>query len=159
MLKEFTHDPLRRLLTATGREISNVYQQPSWDLNLRSQDYNDTNISKRNYEYDKLGNIQKLKHIADGNANQDFNRIYSYGTTNNQLTDFTVGSNSFENFYDENGNLTKEGESRYYEWDASYKMATYETQAGSSTPSVYTNYFYNSQDERIKKHTRNGKVG
>ena len=30
------------------------------------------------------------------------------------------------------------------------------SQAGTSTPSVYTNYFYNAQGDRIKKHTRKG---
>ena len=35
LLRTFTHDPLRRLLSATGRESSNLYKQPSWDLNIR----------------------------------------------------------------------------------------------------------------------------
>ena len=55
LLRKFSHDPLRRLLSATGREISNVYQQPIWDLNIRPQDYTDTNTYTRTYQYDKLG--------------------------------------------------------------------------------------------------------
>ena len=156
LLREFNHDPLRRLLYATGREISNVYQQPSWDLNIRPMDYTDTNTYTRTYAYDKLGNIQKLKHKAAGHANQDFNRDYVYGTGDNRLQGFSVKSNFFDNLYDENGNLTREGQSRHYEWNANDKMAVFKNQAGSSTPSVYTNYFYNAQGERVKKHTRKG---
>ncbi|NEN24154.1 hypothetical protein G3O08_11640 [Cryomorpha ignava] len=67
LLRVFTHDPLRRLLSATGRETSNVYAQlrlvvsfcesesfttinpafysgTSWNLNIRTQDYTDTNM-------------------------------------------------------------------------------------------------------------------
>src|SRR5690606_18496560 len=156
LLRVFTHDPLRRLLSATGRETSNVYTQPSWDLNIRTQDYTKTNIYTRRYEYDKIGNIQQLKHEAAGHGNQDFHRDYSYGSTNNRLSAFTVNSTLYANKYDSNGNLVKEGENRYYEWNANDKLAVFKNQAGSSTPSVYTNYFYNAQGERIKKHTRKG---
>ena len=156
LLRLFTHDPLRRLLSATGREISNVYSQPSWDLNIRPMDYTDTNTYIRTYRYDKIGNIQNLNHSANGHANQDFNRDYSYDSSDNKLKSFTVNSTTYGNSYDPNGNLTKEGQSRYYEWGANDKLAVFKNQAGTSTPSVYTNYFYNAQGERIKKHTRKG---
>ncbi|NEN25844.1 RHS repeat-associated core domain-containing protein [Cryomorpha ignava] len=156
LMRLFSHDPLRRLLSATGRETSNVYAQPSWNLNLRPQDYTDTNTYTRTYQYDKIGNIQNLKHVADGHANQDFIRDYTYESASNKLKSFTVNSTTYINQYDANGSLTKEGESRYYEWGANDKLAVFKNQAGSSTPTVYTNYFYNVQGERIKKHTRKG---
>src|SRR5690554_5437138 len=105
---------------------------------------------------DKLNNNQKLKYITNSHTNQDFNRNYSYGSVTNQLIGFTVNSTLYENLYDPNRNLLKEVGMRYLEWDANDKLAVFKNQAGTSTPSVYTNYFYNSQGERVKKHTRKG---
>ena len=157
LLREFTHDPLRRLLSATGRESSNVYAQPSWDLNIRPQDHTATNLYTRSYEYDKIGNIQNLTHVAAGHANQNFVRNYNYDSpADNRLSSFTVDSNSFANTYDSCGNLTKEGSTRYFTWSHNDKPVTFSNQAGSSDPTVYTNYFYNSAGERVKKITRKG---
>ncbi|NEN25816.1 RHS repeat-associated core domain-containing protein [Cryomorpha ignava] len=97
-----------------------------------------------------------MKHVADGHANQDFIRDYTYDSSDNKLKGFTVNSITYGNTYDPNGSLTKEGQSRYYEWGANDKLAVFKNQAGSSTPSVYTNYFYNAKGDRIKKHTRKG---
>jgi RHS repeat-associated protein len=156
LVKQFTHDPLRRLLSATGRESSNVYQQPSWDLNIRPEDRTNTNTYTRNYTYDKIGNILTLGHIANGQANQNFNRSYTYSAANNYLNSFDVNSTSYANSYDAAGNLIQEGVSRFYEWGANTKMAVFKNQVGGGTPTVFTNYFYNSQGERIKKVTRKG---
>ncbi|NEN24156.1 RHS repeat-associated core domain-containing protein [Cryomorpha ignava] len=97
-----------------------------------------------------------MKHVADGHANQDFIRDYTYDSSDNKLKGFTVNSTTYGNTYDPNGSLTKEGQSRYYEWGANDKLAVFKNQAGTSTPSVYTNYFYNAKGDRIKKHTRKG---
>ena len=68
----------------------------------------------------------------------------------------SVGGTQYANTYDANGNLAKAGENRHYEWNVNDKLAVFKNQAGSSTPTVYTNYFYNAQGERVKKHTRKG---
>jgi len=164
-LRTFTHDPLRRLLSATGRESSNVYAQPSWDLNIRPQNRLATNDYTRSYEYDKIGNIQSLKHVATGAANQDFVRTYKYDApANNHLTSFTVATNNFTNTYDANGNLTKEGTTRYLVWSQSDKSkitssarpVVFYNRVGTSTPTVFTHYFYNAKGDRVKKLTRKG---
>ncbi|MFN2428819.1 MAG: hypothetical protein ABR574_02305 [Cryomorphaceae bacterium] len=158
LTRQFAHDPLRRLISATGRESSNVYQQPSWDLNVRPQDYTNTNNYIRAFSYDKLGNIQELDHKATGHSNQDFVRNYGYSGdfNNNWLKQFSYGSNTYGYQYDANGNITKEGDNRYFQWTQNDKPATYSNQAGPSDPTVYTNYFYNAAGERVKKHTRKG---
>src|SRR5690554_6775912 len=178
-LRTFTNDPLRRLMSATGRESSNVYAQlrlavgfcgsenltainpalcggTSWDLNIRPHDHTQTNTYTRTYSYDKLGNIQNLKHIANGHANQNFERDYHYFASTNKMDVSSFGSTEYDLLYDDNGNLIQEGQTRYYEWGANDKLAVFKNQAGNSTSSVYTNYFYNSQGERVKKHTRKG---
>ncbi|MCA1751484.1 MAG: RHS repeat-associated core domain-containing protein, partial [Flavobacteriales bacterium] len=48
------------------------------------------------------------------------------------------------------------GSTRYLQWGHNDKLATFSNQAGSSDPTVYTNYFYNSAGERVKKITRKG---
>ncbi len=158
LTRQFAHDPLRRLISATGRESSNVYTQPSWDLNLRPENYTATNNYTRTYSYDKLGNIQELDHKATGHSNQDFVRNYGYSGdfNNNWLKQFSYGGNTYGYQYDANGNITKEGDNRYFQWTQNDKPATYSNQAGSSDPTVYTNYFYNAAGERVKKHTRKG---
>lgn len=145
LLRIFRHDPLRRLVSATGRETSTVYDQPGWDLNLRPYDNTSTNAYTRTYEYDKLGNIQKLVHTADGHANQNFNRDYTYSDPfdNNLLQSFDVQGNSYANSYDVSGNLVKTGSDRNCVWGASGKMVAFKNQAGGGTPSIFTWYFYN----------------
>ncbi|NEN25813.1 hypothetical protein G3O08_20190 [Cryomorpha ignava] len=80
----------------------------------------------------------------------------AYDSSDNKLKSFTVNSTTYGSNYDPYCSLTKEGQSRYYEWGANDKLAVFKNQAGSSTPFVYTNYFYNAQGDRIKKHTRKG---
>ncbi|MCA1751482.1 MAG: RHS repeat-associated core domain-containing protein [Flavobacteriales bacterium] len=157
-MREFAHDPLRRLISATGRESSTVYEQPSWDLNIRPQDQTATNTYTRTYSYDKLGNIQELNHVAAGQANQDFVRRYTYGDplNTNHLASFEIGSSTYQSTYDANGNLTKEGDSRNYFWGAGDKLVAFSNQAGTSTPTVYSWYFYNAAGERVKKVTKKG---
>ena len=133
-------------------------QQPSWDLNIRPQDYTDTNTYTRTYVYDKLGNIQRLEHTAQGHANQDFNRVYNYNSSfdNNHLESFEISSNTFSNTYDANGNLTKEGASRHYYWNSGDKLAAFSNQVGTADPTVFIWYFYNASGERIKKLVKKG---
>ena len=57
-----------------------------------------------------------------------------------------------------NTQCTTEGTTLYYEWGSNTKLATFKNQVGNSTPTVYTNYFYNAQGERIKKHTCKGNL-
>lgn len=82
-------------------------------------------MTRYTYVFDKTGNIQQLKHNADGHNNQDFNRDYAYDSVNNHLIGFAVNSNLYANKYDSNGNLINEGESRYYEWGANDKLAVF----------------------------------
>ena len=168
LLRQFTHDPSRRLLSVTGRESSNVYAQLRWDLNIRPQDRTATNTYTRSYSYDKIGNIQNLNHVANGKANQDFVRTYNYASSpNNHLSSFTVGLNSFANTYDRNGNLTKEGTTRYLVWSHSDKSkitssarpVVFYNRVGTSTPTVFTHCFYNAQGDRVKAHPERPATG
>ncbi len=156
----FGHDPLRRLLSATGRESTAALSQPSWDLNVRPQDYTATNTYTRSYTYDKLGNIQELRHVADGIPANNFNRNYNYpsGFGSNMLESMGIGASTYQYTYDANSlsrhigrNQTKENTDRYYEWNYSDKLAFFKRQAGTSNPTVWSHYFYDASGQRIKK--------
>ncbi len=57
LLKQFSYDPLKRLLTATGRESTAPSALPLWDAGVRAHDYTATNTYTRAYTYDKMGNV------------------------------------------------------------------------------------------------------
>ncbi|OWY64946.1 hypothetical protein B7486_44570 [cyanobacterium TDX16] len=59
-------------------------------------------------------------------------------------------------FYDDNGNLIRENNSRRFEWDYADRMRVYRTQAGNSEPSVYAYYLYDASGQRVKKLVRRG---
>ncbi len=149
----FGHDPMRRLLSATGRESTVALVQPSWDLNVRPQDYTATNTYTRSYAYDKLGNIQALRHVANGIPANNFNRNYNYpsGFGSNMLESMGIGASTYQYTYDANGNQTKENTDRYFDWNYADKLSFYKRQAGTGNPSVWVHYFYDGQGNRLKK--------
>ncbi len=149
----FGHDPLRRLISATGRESTAALVQPSWDLNVRPQDYTSTNPYSRAYEYDKLGNIILLSHTADGLQVNNFNRKFNYGSSfgSNLLEGLSIGGSTYEYKYDASGNQTNENSDRHFEWNYADKLSFYKRQAGTGNPSVWVHYFYDASGQRIKK--------
>ena len=155
LTRTFEHDPLYRLLSATGRESTGVLPQPTWDQNIRPEDHTKTNTYKRSYVYDMLGNIQELKHIANGHSANNFTRGFKYGSsfTDNQLQTLVIGSNSYNYKYDPCGNVTQENTDRYPEWDFANKMRFFKIQAGAGTPSIATQYFDDATGNRVKKIT------
>lgn len=52
--------------------------------------------------------------------------------------------------FDANGNLTRENQSRHFEWDHSDRLRSFRTQSGR-TPSEYALYLYDASGQRVKK--------
>ncbi|MFN2428862.1 MAG: RHS repeat-associated core domain-containing protein [Cryomorphaceae bacterium] len=153
LTRQFTHDPLRRLISATGREATGAIPTAPWRLDTQPEDHTATNTYTRNYAYDKQGNILELQHIANGHSANNFTRTFNYdnGFATNKLNDFTVGSNTFSYNYDANGNIIKENSERYFEWNFADKLAFFKRQAGTGNPSVWVHYLYDNNGNRIKK--------
>ncbi|MEZ4889799.1 MAG: RHS repeat-associated core domain-containing protein [Crocinitomicaceae bacterium] len=144
--RAFEYDPLYRLLQANGRE-NNPIVTPIWDDSYRSTDNSTTTAYTQNYEYDKVGNIQKLQHIGNNN----FTRNFNYSSSNNKLNSIEIGMTNYAFEYDECGNQTQETTNRHFEWDSSDRLRSFCVQTGISEPSQYAQYLYDSTGNRVKK--------
>jgi len=102
--------------------------------------------------YDLVGNIEHLKHLANGAGG--FNRDFALVPGNNRLHTLTTGAAVFGYEYDVNGNLTQETTSRHFEWDYADRMRVYRTQTNASEPSVHVHYLYDAGGQRVKKLVR-----
>jgi RHS repeat-associated protein len=57
-------------------------------------------------------------------------------------------------FFDNNGNLIRENNSRHFEWDYGDRMRVFRTQTGNAEPSVHAHYLYDASGQRVKKLVR-----
>jgi RHS repeat-associated protein len=147
----FTYDPLCRLLTATGRECSTPPLAEPWDDVPKCHDVNLTRSYVETYAYDATGNVIQLKHTT---GQESFTRNFSLISGNNRLQAITIGAKSYSYTYDANGNLSKENESRHFEWDYDDRMRVCQTQIVGAEPSVHTHYLYDSDGRRLIKFVR-----
>ena len=154
--RDFSYDPLYRLLSATGRENAPTIT-PIWDDRYRSDDHTLTTAYTQKYNYDKMGNILRLKHTGSS----DFTRIFNpdngnmpadYGSKN-LLNEVKIGSTTYSFQYDANGNLIQENADRFYEWDAADQMRCFFIDDGS-TITKHAHYLYDAAGNRVKKLVR-----
>jgi RHS repeat-associated protein len=149
--REFTYDPIYRLLTATGRECDLPSSTPPWHDAPRCTDMTKTRSYTERYRYDAVGNMEQLQHQLNSGG---FTRNFSLVANTNQLDTLQIGANTYQYQYDSNGNLIQENASRFFEWDHSDRLRSFHTQAGNKEPSIYTHYLYDAAGQRIKKITR-----
>lgn len=149
--REFTYDPIYRLLTATGRECDLPGTTPPWLDAPRCVDLTQTRAYTERYHYDAVGNMERLQHQINGGG---FNRHFNLAVGTNQLDTVQIGADSYQHQYDSNGNLIQENASRFLEWDHSDRLRSFRTQAGNAEPSIYTHYLYDAAGQRVKKITR-----
>ncbi|MBS1940977.1 MAG: hypothetical protein JST38_08885 [Bacteroidetes bacterium] len=153
LLKQFSYDPLKRLLTATGRESTAPSALPLWDAGVRAHDHTATNTYTRTYTYDKVGNVLQEQHTADGHPANSFTKQFNYHPTgaHNRLESYEMGALTFPLTYDANGNQLKETTSRFHQWDHADQLKYFMVQAGGAPPSVWAHYFYDTAGTRVKK--------
>ena len=88
----YTYDALYRLKEATGRENAaplSFGQQDNWnDAPFMRPNPMQVNTYIQSYQYDAVGNIEKMQHRAIGN---DWTRKYEYQKLNNRLLSTFVG--------------------------------------------------------------------
>jgi YD repeat-containing protein len=102
--------------------------------------------------YDAVGNIQQLRHLADGGG---FTRDFEVASGNNRLNKLKIGATTIYDYdYDANGNITRETTSRHFEWDYADRMRVFRTQIGTSEPTVHAHYLYDTSGQRVKKLVR-----
>ncbi|MBA3705266.1 MAG: insecticidal toxin complex protein, partial [Bacteroidetes bacterium] len=94
---KYTYDALYRLKQANGREkiAGGIFgSSDNWnDAPFLSNLAVNSNLPQRtyteNYQYDNVGNITQLQHLATGG---NYMRNYAYASTNNRLLSTTVGA-------------------------------------------------------------------
>jgi RHS repeat-associated protein len=143
--RDFSYDPLYRLLAANGRECDLPPDLP-WDDRPRCIDLTRTRPYNESYLYDDAGNISRLAHTA--------NRVFTLVSNTNRIATVSVGQTDYAYAYDGSGNLIGETTSRHFEWDHSNRMRAFRTQTDGADPTLHAQYLYDSDGQRVKKLAR-----
>ena len=148
--RQFTYDPLYRLLTATGREYQAPPAGDPWIDTPRGTDITRAQPYTETYGHDAVGNILTLNHRSNGG----FSRTFTVATGSNRLERMTVGNTPYGYTFDANGNLTGETTSRHFQWNHVNRLRAFATQTEGAQPSVHTQYLYDAVGQRVKKLVR-----
>lgn len=154
--QDYTYDALYRLIKAKGREMAaGSGQENNWE----NAGYNSTSYQNdigRNYcqhfEYDAVGNIKKLRHVAGAGS---YTRYYKYVGNSNRLW-FTDTADvdtppGFSYDYDERGNMTGMQHLSDMQWNTANELN--KIVCGG----IDTCYQY-SGGQRIRKYTDKGTI-
>ncbi|WP_051397877.1 SpvB/TcaC N-terminal domain-containing protein [Runella limosa] len=164
----YTYDALYRLITATGREQANLGlpQQKDSVWQARTFAISDSTLQgyEQLYEYDSVGNILKMRHIAGLGS---WTRNYQYALNSNRLLATEMGSalrydsyvdvptlsDKYE--YDPHGSITKIGGGlgNRMTWDYRGMIQQYDLIGGGTAF-----YQYSDQKERSRKLIENGNI-
>jgi len=173
----YTYDAIYRLVSATGREQigqNTVNENPS-NANYRNYPF-DTPSSydsgamrnyTQNYQYDAVGNMKKLQHVANGGS---YTRIFAYNNNatdrtnfgvasssimNNQLLATTVGSSAAIKYsFDTHGNMLNLPELPGMAWNYQDEFVSATQQSVSNGGTGLTTYYnYDGAGTRSRKVT------
>jgi RHS repeat-associated protein len=146
--RAFVYEPVYRLRSATGRECDGPPPPLPFEDAPLCHDVNRTRAFVEQYGYDAVGNLTQLSHEAGAGS---FGRAFAFAPGSNRLASVSVGTDAADFTYDDNGNLTREGAVRHYEWDHSDRLKVYRTQADGDEPEVYAQSLYDPSGHRVKK--------
>jgi RHS repeat-associated protein len=153
LARGFTYDALYRLLYATGRENQPTAARP-WQESTRADGAQSTTAYTQRYRYDKLGNIQQLRHTA-ANSADSFTRSFDYGPgATNYLQQVDLAGTQVAYQYDAAGNVTQENGSRQFQWDAANQLRQFATWTGAGAPPTLVAYYVYTGGQRVKKLTQ-----
>jgi RHS repeat-associated protein len=137
----YTNDSLNRLVradegTLSGGSITSRKRDQQWTLNQTG-----------NWELDKVdlngdGDFVDANELNDDRTHNAVNELTARDTDDN-------GSDNFSFAYDEAGNLTDDGESYKYEWDAFYRLRKVKNRSNNA---LVAEYKYNGLGYRISIH-------
>ena len=148
--RQFSHDPLYQLLTATGREHQAPPPGDPWADTPRGTDVTQAQPYTETYGYDPAGNILTLTHRSPGG----FTRAFTLAAGSNRLQQMTTGNTPYDYTFDANGNLTAETTSRHFAWNHADQLTAFATQTQGAQPSVHAQYLYDAGGQRVKKLVR-----
>jgi RHS repeat-associated protein len=154
--QDFTYDALYRLIKAKGREMAaGSGQENNWE-NAGYKSISYQNDIGRNYcqyyEYDAVGNIKKLRHVAGAGS---YTRYYKYVADTNRLWFTSTADDDtptgFSYTYDLRGNMDKMQHLSDMQWNISNELNKI-TGGGIDTCYQY------SGGQRIRKYTDKGTI-
>jgi RHS repeat-associated protein len=170
-VSDYTYDALYRLVEATGRENNtalNFSACDNWNDKpfMHSANLGDA-LAVRNYtqryQYDKVGNIKEMKHLAVGG---NWTRSYEYETATNRLKSTHIGDNGNPANYTKykhhitHGFLEEMPHLEQISWNFKEEVVlTSRQQCTDDTIPVITYYQYDGNGQRIRKITENQAVG
>ena len=179
---DYTHDPLYRLVEATGREhlgqIGGAPAAYSYDdaPRIGLAHPNDGNALGRyveRYAYDPAGNLSSMQHIGVAPASPGWTRGFRYaepgalepGVASNRLTSAQVGTaqetySSGGDGYDAHGNMLRMPQLAALQWDFRDQLQMTSRQAvdgadadGAAHQGERTWYVYDAAGRRVRKAT------
>ncbi len=167
----YTYDALYRLIEATGRENNaalNFGDCDNWNDQPFMQSMNPgdpmaiRNYTQR-YQYDAVGNIMEMKHLAAGG---NWTRGYEYETNNNRLKRTFIGDNGNPANYTKyqhhakHGYLEKLPHLEKINWNFKEEVVlTSRQHCTDDNIPIITYYQYDGSGQRIRKITENPAVG
>jgi RHS repeat-associated protein len=150
--RTFQYDAVYRLQHATGRECAAQPPSDPWLDVPRCQDVTATRSYDQFFEYDPVGNLRSLRHVAGPGS---FTRLLTPHDDSNRLDNVQVGAIERRYAYDASGNLTAEDTSRAYEWDHANRMRAFREGPSGAAPTLFAQYLYDTAGQRVKKIVRN----
>ncbi len=157
--RTFAYDPLYRVISGNGRESDTQNQNDYLYSDAPapgSPNADDVRAYARQYNYDKIGNVQQVTQ----SGTNGFTRNFVYNTGVNTLQQIETGSSVLiQDFtYDTVGNQITAGTTRNYVWNAGNQLITYYNQAGTADPTIFAQYDYSGMN-RVSKMVRTGTAG
>ncbi len=164
---EYTYDAVYRVIEARGREHIGQTTFAPPNGNLRDYPFagsgpNDLqalrNYAER-YEYDFVGNFQKLIHEAASNGT--WTRDYTYNEVsliepakkNNRLSNTAIGQTNETYTYDAHGNMTAMPHLTLMQWDFKDQLQETSRQIVNNGTPETTFYVYDAGGQRVRKVT------
>ncbi|MFI7598296.1 SpvB/TcaC N-terminal domain-containing protein [Actinoplanes sp. NPDC049681] len=185
LVRTFDHDPLYRLVSATGRACASIGSLRPLDDGPRCgflgppaaappaapSPVNAPEVTtgyREQYTYDPVGNLLDLLYsVTTGTDRPSWHRRYGYAglppdqwadASDNHLTSVHNGGSEFTSEIDVAGHLTGENEDRRYTWDHAGRLIGFRVSNGNGT-SVAARYLYDVEGRRVKKWVRRGGNG
>jgi RHS repeat-associated protein len=177
LARDFTYDPLYRLLSATGRacagdsesrrrrDLVNCGSIPGGSVVASQQNAPDlTEPYAETYDYDPVGNLLELRYARLGQPGVAWRRVFGMGgrpaaqwrtAPSNRATSVRTGQTRSTWSFDENGNASRQNQNRHYTWDHADRLVGYRVQSGGS-PTLEARYLYGADGIRVKKWVTRG---
>lgn len=157
----YTYDALYRLIAGTGRERSsnhNYGASENWKDGAKLPSPNPPNELRnyqQRYEYDSVGNIEEMRHIANGGS---WTRTYNYEINNNRLISTVMGQNNATQntfwypHHAQHGYISEMPHLSRMDWNFKEELhATSQQVVNNGTTPETTYYVYDGSGQRVRK--------